>query len=134
MARSDAYHFVRIGNTPFILNVATSTAEIYAGWWRGTLVSGVIVAVLAVMAVVLRWFLSRELRLEPGKRSTLPRLSDVDSPTGIANRRRFDEVLALEWIERDRFGQPVSVVMLDVDHLKAVSTTIRPPGRRRVSM
>ncbi len=113
-----AYHFAHIGNTPLILNVATSTAEIYAGWWRGTFVSGVIVAVLAVMAVVLRLVLSRELRLRRESESRYRALSDVDGLTGIANRRRFDEVLALEWSNATASGKPVSVIMLDVDHFK----------------
>ncbi|WP_156369145.1 diguanylate cyclase [Aureimonas sp. Leaf324] len=113
-----AYHFVRIDDTPLILNVATSTAEIYAGWWRGTLVSGVVVAILAGLAVMLRLVLSRELRLRLASEARYRALSDVDGLTGVANRRRFDEVLVLEWANAAASGRPVSVIMLDVDHFK----------------
>jgi diguanylate cyclase (GGDEF)-like protein len=113
-----AFHFVHVENTPLILNVATSTAEIYAGWWRGTLISGAVVAVLAGMAVMLRLVLSRELRLRLASEARYRALSHVDGLTGVANRRHFDEVLALEWANAAASGRPVSVVMLDVDHFK----------------
>ncbi|WP_295955639.1 diguanylate cyclase [Rhodoferax sp.] len=49
----------------------------------------------------------------------LAALSATDGLTGIANRRRFDEVLASEWSRAARSGQPLALVMLDVDFFKA---------------
>ena len=48
----------------------------------------------------------------------LQRLNGQDGLTGIANRRRFDEVLRSEWQRGCRTGQPLSVLMCDVDHFK----------------
>lgn len=48
----------------------------------------------------------------------LAALSNTDGLTGLANRRRFDEVLTLEWARAKRSGQPLALVMLDVDHFK----------------
>lgn len=45
-------------------------------------------------------------------------LSSTDALTGIANRRRFDEVFALEWSRATRTGQPVALAMLDIDWFK----------------
>ncbi len=45
-------------------------------------------------------------------------LSLVDGLTGIANRRRFDEVLLREWARARRDGRPLSLLMVDVDHFK----------------
>ena len=45
-------------------------------------------------------------------------LSATDGLTGIANRRRFDEVLALEWSRASRTGQPLALAMLDIDWFK----------------
>jgi diguanylate cyclase (GGDEF)-like protein/PAS domain S-box-containing protein len=42
-----------------------------------------------------------------------------DALTGLANRRRFDEAITEEWGRCARAGQPLSVIMLDVDHFKA---------------
>lgn len=48
----------------------------------------------------------------------LAELSTTDGLTGIANRRRFDEVLANEWKRALRVRQPLALLMLDVDLFK----------------
>jgi len=48
----------------------------------------------------------------------LTRLSAVDGLTGIANRRQFDEALAREWRRCLRAGEPLSLLMCDVDFFK----------------
>ncbi|CAO3441644.1 diguanylate cyclase (GGDEF domain) with PAS/PAC sensor [Azospirillum argentinense] len=54
------------------------------------------------------------------KRQTdlLRTLSFNDGLTGIANRRRFDEVLLREWRRCGRAQLPLSLIMLDVDQFK----------------
>ena len=48
----------------------------------------------------------------------LEALSFKDGLTGIANRRRFDAAFELEWTSACKSGQPLSVIMLDVDLFK----------------
>ena len=48
----------------------------------------------------------------------LAALSTTDALTGIANRRRFDEVLAREWNRAARLGQPLALGMIDIDWFK----------------
>ena len=48
----------------------------------------------------------------------LERLSNLDGLTGIANRRRFDEILSTEWSRCLRQKCPISIVLADVDHFK----------------
>ncbi|MBL8418966.1 MAG: sensor domain-containing diguanylate cyclase [Dechloromonas sp.] len=45
-------------------------------------------------------------------------LSNQDGLTGVANRRLFDQTLAAEWARGKRSGEPLSLLMLDVDHFK----------------
>jgi diguanylate cyclase (GGDEF)-like protein len=45
-------------------------------------------------------------------------LSATDALTGIANRRRFDQVLVSEWSRGTRTHQPLALAMLDVDWFK----------------
>lgn len=52
-------------------------------------------------------------------RDQLRRLATTDGLTGLANRRRFDEVLEVEHARLSRTGGPLSLVMVDVDHFKA---------------
>lgn len=48
----------------------------------------------------------------------LVRLSTVDSLTGVANRRRFDEVLYKEWRRAMRRQYPITLMMCDIDFFK----------------
>lgn len=52
------------------------------------------------------------------KNEELARISTVDGLTAIANRRRFDEILDVEWRQAARRGESLSLVMIDVDHFK----------------
>ncbi|MCL6525488.1 MAG: GGDEF domain-containing protein [Thermaceae bacterium] len=51
----------------------------------------------------------------------LKRLAHSDPLTGLANRRRAEELIALELIRSTRYGQPFSVLVLDLDHFKQVN-------------
>src|ERR1700679_2013563 len=48
----------------------------------------------------------------------LRRTATTDPRTGVANRRQFDELLEREWLRARRTGDPVSLLMIDVDHFK----------------
>jgi diguanylate cyclase (GGDEF)-like protein len=51
----------------------------------------------------------------------LEALSGTDRPTGLANRRAFDETLARETALAQRHGHALSVVLLDIEHLRGVN-------------
>ncbi|WP_083901025.1 diguanylate cyclase domain-containing protein [Azospirillum sp. B4] len=45
-------------------------------------------------------------------------MASVDGLTGVANRRRFEEILGLHWLQSARTGAPLSLILFDVDHFK----------------
>ena len=47
----------------------------------------------------------------------------TDALTGLRNRRFLDLRLAEEMSRAERYGQPVSVLLLDIDHFKSVNDT-----------
>ncbi len=57
------------------------------------------------------------------KTDMLERLAQLDGLTGIANRRRFDEILNLEWQRCGQKQMPLSVIIADVDHFKLFNDT-----------
>lgn len=48
----------------------------------------------------------------------LEEMSFKDGLTGVANRRRFDFIMDLEWGSARRNKQPMSLIMLDIDYFK----------------
>ena len=60
----------------------------------------------------------RQRELEAANEA-LGRLAATDSLTGLANVRRFREVLEIEWSRCERTRLPLSLLMIDVDEFKA---------------
>jgi len=53
----------------------------------------------------------------------LEKLSLSDGLTGIANRRYFDDILALEWQRANRQNLKLGLIMLDIDYFKVFNDT-----------
>ncbi len=51
----------------------------------------------------------------------LGELATTDALTGIANRRRFEEVFSLEFERAKRYRRPLALLALDIDHFKQVN-------------
>jgi two-component system chemotaxis family response regulator WspR len=54
----------------------------------------------------------------------LQKLAALDALTGIANRRRFDEVMVTEWHRGQRDAKPLSLLMCDVDCFKLYNDSL----------
>jgi two-component system, cell cycle response regulator len=54
---------------------------------------------------------------------TLELLATTDPLTKIYNRLKLNEILMLEIKKSDRYGIPLSIIMLDIDHFKEVNDT-----------
>ncbi len=53
----------------------------------------------------------------------LERLASIDGMTGLNNRRNFMELAESEWARFKRYGRPLALLMIDVDHFKSVNDT-----------
>ena len=53
----------------------------------------------------------------------LQKLADRDGLTGVSNRRAGDAYLSDVWMRLRRQSQPLSLIMLDVDHFKLFNDT-----------
>ncbi len=56
-------------------------------------------------------------------RDCLTKMGMADGLTGIPNRRRFDETMSVEWRRATRSGQPLSLIMTDIDYFKNYNDT-----------
>ncbi|GLR12161.1 hypothetical protein GCM10007907_09510 [Chitinimonas prasina] len=53
----------------------------------------------------------------------LRKIALTDGLTGIANRRQFDVTLVQDWLQCTREANPLSIVIVDVDHFKKFNDT-----------
>ena len=51
----------------------------------------------------------------------LERQASVDMLTGITNRRKFDEMAQEEFSRSSRYDRPLSFILIDIDHFKAIN-------------
>jgi diguanylate cyclase (GGDEF)-like protein len=58
------------------------------------------------------------------KNRLLNELAVVDEKTGLFNYRHFREKLEQEWLRAERYGTPLSLVMLDLDDFKQLNDTL----------
>lgn len=63
----------------------------------------------------------RRLLRAAGERDFYKRLSQIDGLTEVYNRRTFDDLLSAEISRSDRFRRPLSLLMIDLDHLKVIN-------------
>ena len=54
----------------------------------------------------------------------LERLTQIDSLTGVYNRRYFDQALGQEWQLASRAGDSLALLMLDIDYFKDYNDTL----------
>lgn len=99
-----AYPLVLAGTVMGVLQAATTRVD--------TETEQVLEALLATAAAALE---SAHLH------STTRELADLDALTRLPNRRRFESDIDAEWERCRRYGSPLSVVMLDLDHFKRLN-------------
>ena len=62
----------------------------------------------------------------------LEKLARIDSLTGLANRRQFDERLALGLARSRRQHLPIALLYLDIDHFKRINDSLGHSAGDRV--
>jgi len=78
---------------------------------------GALTVFAAAIASTIAFLLLQKERAE----SEAQRLATIDPLTGAYNRRTFHEIAEREMARARRGGQPLSIVMLDIDHFRAVN-------------
>jgi len=91
------YHYQKIGSFALVGVVALSLDDIYADWRRKAAVMIAILSLSCAIITALALILKKELRLRTAAEAAMDRLARIDSLTGIANRRQFDEALEQQW-------------------------------------
>jgi diguanylate cyclase (GGDEF)-like protein len=120
---------------PMLLGAVAAVTVALVGW----LLDRALLEVWAAAMTVLLLFLTVQLALERREglqrerrlvrtaaalreaTAQLERLASVDTLTGVRNRRMVFEQLGVEFRRMQRYGRALSVMMIDIDHFKALN-------------
>ena len=126
-ATGDGYQYAsrRVANAPWRLVISVPSSRLYEPIeGSGRLVPWIVwvAAVLAGLACALLVgnLISSRAELRVANRS-LDRLARIDALTELYNRRQIQQSLDEAFANADRHGQPLSVLMIDIDHFKAIN-------------
>ena len=126
------YSFRRVDDFAFVIAVGQTKDELLGNWRRSSILIGLAVLLIgAVFALfarkLIRKFIIRD-RLDAKLRAFshdlqrdnlgLQQLAHTDKLTGLANRRRFDEILEHELRRAQRAGASLALILIDVDFFK----------------
>lgn len=115
--------FQQVGQHPLLIIDGLSLNGVYADWWQQLWLIGTVVAALGGFSIVLMFYLLAAVKRRAAAEDQLAHLASTDALTGLANRRRLDDVLTVEWRRGMRARSPVSILMIDVDHFKVFNDT-----------
>ena len=73
----------------------------------------------------------RDVTVQKRLEDRLRELSSTDGLTLVANRRHFDETLEQAWLDATRSAEPVSLLMIDIDHFKPYNDLYGHPAGDR---
>ncbi|GEM_PF-691099 len=109
----------------------TPLDAVLAGLRRDTLVfagaSLLVLSLIYALIARLTWRLRVEQARVLEQNRELERLSSTDSLTGLFNRRQFNRQLAHEIERAHRYGTPLSLMILDLDHFKDINDRFGHP-------
>ncbi|NLS71926.1 diguanylate cyclase [Bradyrhizobium brasilense] len=120
---SRLYVFQAVGHNRLLIAEGLALDGIYADWWQQLWLIGSEVAALCGFSIVLMFYLVAALKRRATAEDRLAHLASTDALTGLANRRRLDDTLDVEWRRGMRAKAPVSLLMIDVDHFKIYNDT-----------
>ena len=113
--------YQHLSEVPLTLLVSQSTWDVQQGWrselrWHAIILAGVLFVVIDLG------------RRAVQENRVLNTLATHDGLTGLANHRYLDTTIEREFRRAARSGQPLSIVMIDIDHFKGYNDCYGHPA------
>lgn len=134
--------FEHLPSNPLFVTVALSEEEILSQWRSAAQVQFACMLLVVSIIGFSSWYVLRSMKLRQASdralriaheqivqaNAQLAELAEHDGLTGILNRRAFDHRLEAILAQARRYGQPVSLVLFDVDHFKSYNDNYGHPA------
>jgi diguanylate cyclase (GGDEF)-like protein len=113
----------RNGARPLVVLVGKPWDDILSLWRTEAIRIGATMMALVVFALAATLFLAREIGRRAKAEDRLEEMATTDALTGLKNRRKFDNMIDIEWRRAIRQKVPLALLMIDADHFKAYNDT-----------
>ncbi len=119
--------FKKVGDYPLVMVTGFTDGDVQRKLARQMqllhVVGGAILLVIAILAT--------SITLIHGQREAMRRLATTDALTGLNNRRHLIDSGEAEFARAERYGHPLALMMIDIDHFKTINDTWgHPTGDR----
>lgn len=122
----------RLKDSPLFVVVTATLADTLNPYYRQLLLIFVVLVLLTLGGAFLSVSLVRALRVQQSRAAELQRLATTDPLTGVFNRRQFFATGLHEFQRTRRYGNTMSLLMIDIDHFKVVNDSRGHPTGDRV--
>jgi diguanylate cyclase (GGDEF)-like protein len=125
----DLYRELRVG--PYQDYGKVTLVDVFRQYWYWL---AVVIGVILLLSVNTGYILNLNRGLKQSQKRLLDitlkleQLSILDGLTGIHNHRCFQELLEKEWRRAQRSGQPLSLIMVDIDFFKNFNDSYGHPA------
>lgn len=112
------YSYHRTPGFRLVVVVGRAMTDVLAPWYRRVWAFGGIIAAVDLLIIALAAMLARQWRRRQAIEDHLRHIVGTDGLTALGSRRALDDATDREWRRAHRERQPLSPLMLDVDHFK----------------
>lgn len=131
------YGYARLEQYPLIVTAGYDLDKIRSDWFSANIIDVLLNLILLVMISGMGMFVLRQVRKNVRNQVELTQIRDelttinhtlqslalIDGLTGLANRRQFDAMLDQILKRSQKSGEPVSLIMFDIDYFKRYNDT-----------
>ncbi|MDH2345424.1 diguanylate cyclase [Bradyrhizobium sp. SSUT77] len=111
------------GSGPMFVVAGKPLNAVFELWQKEAYRIGAVVLALILFMLASTLVLAREIGRRAEAERKLEEMATTDALTGLKNRRKFDQVIDVEWRRAIRQKTPVALLMIDADHFKAYNDT-----------
>jgi diguanylate cyclase (GGDEF)-like protein len=131
------YGYARLQQYPLVVTAGYERDRIWKEWLGAHITDAILNLVLLVMITGMGIFVLKQVRANVRNQIELTQVRDelttinhtlqslalIDGLTGLANRRQFDVVLEQAQQRSKKSGEPLSLIMIDIDYFKRYNDT-----------
>lgn len=111
------------GSGPMFVVAGKPLSAVFELWRKEAYRIGAVVLALILFVLASTLVLAREIGRRAVAEDRLEEMATTDALTGLRNRRKFDQLIDMEWRRAMRQKTQVALLMIDADHFKAYNDT-----------